>query len=822
MVPLTVIGRAVAGSGGECHLGDRVAHAGRVRDDRAGERRAQRARTDRQAVKIGVVGGRWGSTREGNSIGLGRHRVLGSNCYREGVGAHIQVVGSVAGAAGHGGAVDCYRGRAVAGSGGECHLGDRVAHAGRVRDDRAGERRAQRARTDRQAVKIGVVGGRWGSTREGNSIGLGRHRVLGSNCYREGVGAHIQVVGSVAGAAGHGGAVDCYRGRAVAGSGGECHLGDRVAHAGRVRDDRAGERRAQRARTDRQAVKIGVVGGRWGSTREGNSIGLGRHRVLGSNCYREGVGAHIQVVGSVAGAAGHGGAVDCYRGRAVAGSGGECHLGDRVAHAGRVRDDRAGERRAQRARTDRQAVKIGVVGGRWGSTREGNSIGLGRHRVLGSNCYREGVVAHIQVVGSVAGAAGHGGAVDRYRGRAVAGSGGECHLGDRVAHAGRVRDDRAGERRAQRARTDRQAVKIGVVGGRWGSTREGNSIGLGRHRVLGGNCYREGVVAHIQVVGSVAGAAGHGGAVDCYRGRAVAGSGGECHLGDRVAHAGRVRDDRAGERRAQRARTDRQAVKIGVVGGRWGSTREGNSIGLGRHRVLGSNCYREGVGAHIQVVGSVAGAAGHGGAVVDRYRGRAVAGSGGECHLGDRVAHAGRVRDDRAGERRAQRARTDRQAVKIGVVGGRWGSTREGNSIGLGRHRVLGSNCYREGVVAHIQVVGSVAGAAGHGGAVVDRYRGRAVAGSGGECHLGDRVAHAGRVRDDRAGERRAQRARTDRQAVKIGVVGGRWGSTREGNSIGLGRHRVLGSNCYREGVGRPHSGCRQCSRRRWSRWCCC
>ena len=329
--------------------------------------------------------------------------------------AHIQVVGSVAGAAGHGGAVDCYRGRAVAGSGGECHLGDRVAHAGRVRDDRAGERRAQRARTDRQAVKIGVVGGRWGSTREGNSIGLGRHRVLGSNCYREGVGAHIQVVGSVAGAAGHGGAVDCYRGRAVAGSGGECHLGDRVAHAGRVRDDRAGERRAQRARTDRQAVKIGVVGGRWGSTREGNSIGLGRHRVLGGNCYREGVGAHIQVVGSVAGAAGHGGAVDCYRGRAVAGSGGECHLGDRVAHAGRVRDDRAGERRAQRARTDRQAVKIGVVGGRWGSTREGNSIGLGRHRVLGSNCYREGVVAHIQVVGSVAGAAGHGGAVDCYR-----------------------------------------------------------------------------------------------------------------------------------------------------------------------------------------------------------------------------------------------------------------------------------------------------------------------------------------------------------------------------------------------------------------------
>ena len=64
----------------------------------------------------------------------------------------------------------------------------------------------------------------------------------------------------------------------------------------------------------------------------------------------------------------------------------------------------------------------------------------------------------------------------------------------------------------------------------------------------------------------VADAAGHGGAVDCYHGQAVAGSGGDCHLGDRVVHAGRVRDDRAGKHRAQRARTDHQAAKVGVAG----------------------------------------------------------------------------------------------------------------------------------------------------------------------------------------------------------------------------------------------------------------
>ena len=168
----------------------------------------------------------------------------------------------------------------------------------------------------------------------------------------------------MASAAGHGVAVDRYCSRAVAGSGGDCHLGDRVVHASSVRGDRAGKLRAQRARTDRQAGKVGVVGE--GSTCKGNDVGLGR-RVLGSNYYRDGVGlARNQAGDDVASAAGHGVVVDCYCGRAVAGSGGDCHLGDRVIHAGRVRDVRAGKRRAQRARTDRQAAKVGVVGERCG------------------------------------------------------------------------------------------------------------------------------------------------------------------------------------------------------------------------------------------------------------------------------------------------------------------------------------------------------------------------------------------------------------------------------------------------------------------------
>ena len=160
------------------------------------------------------------------------------------------------------------------------------------------------------------------------------------------------------GAAGHDVVVDCYCGQAVAGSGGDCHLGDRVIHAGSVRDVRAGKLRAQRARTDRQAGKVGVVGE--GGTCKGNDVGLSR-RVLGSNYYRDGVGAHIQAGDDVTGAAGHGVVVDCYCGQAVAGSGGDCHLGDRVIHAGSVRDVRARKLRAQRARTDRQAAKVGVV-----------------------------------------------------------------------------------------------------------------------------------------------------------------------------------------------------------------------------------------------------------------------------------------------------------------------------------------------------------------------------------------------------------------------------------------------------------------------------
>ena len=94
----------------------------------------------------------------------------------------------------------------------------------------------------------------------------------------------------------------------------------------------------------------------------------------------------------------------------------------------------------------------------------------------------------------------------------------------------------------------------------------------------------------------MADAAGHGGAVDCYHGQAVAGSGGDCHLGDRVVHAGRVRDDRAGKHRAQRARTDHQAAKVGVAGEGCG-TCNGNGVGLDRRRVLGGDHYRDGVGS---------------------------------------------------------------------------------------------------------------------------------------------------------------------------------------------------------------------------------
>ena len=162
------------------------------------------------------------------------------------------------------------------------------------------------------------------------------------------------------------------------------------------------------------------------------------------------------------------------------------------------------------------------------------------------------------------GAAGHAVAVDRYCGQAVAGSGGDCHLGDRVVHAGSVRGDRAGKLRAQRARTDRQAAKVGVVGERCG-TCKGNDVGLSR-RVLGSNYYRDGGgLAHSQAGEDVAIAAGHVVAVDCYCSRAVAGSGGDCHLGGRVIHAGSVHGDRAGKLRAQRARTDRQAAKVGVA-----------------------------------------------------------------------------------------------------------------------------------------------------------------------------------------------------------------------------------------------------------------
>ena len=555
-------------------------------------------------------------------------------------------------------AVDCYCSRAVAGSGGDCHLGDRVIHAGSVRDVRAGKLRAQRARTDRQAAKVCVVGE--GSTCKGNGVGLSR-RVLGGNYYRDGVRlAHSQAGDDVVIAAGHVVAVDCYCSRAVAGSGGDCHLGDRVIHAGSIRDVRAGKLRAQRARTDRQAAKVCVVGE--GSTCKGNGVGLSR-RVLGGNYYRDGVRlAHIQAGDDVVIAAGHDVAVDCYCSRAVAGSGGDCHLGDRVIHAGSVRDVRAGKLRAQRARTDRQAAKVCVVGE--GSTCKGNGIGLSR-RVLGSNYYRDGVrLAHIQAGDDVTGAAGHDVVVDCYCSRAVAGSGGDCHLGDRVIHAGSVRDVRAGKLRAQRARTDRQAAKVCVVGERCG-TCKGNGVGLSR-RVLGSNYYRDGVGAHIQAGDDVTGAAGHDVVVDCYCSRAVAGSGGDCHLGDRVIHAGSVRDVRAGKLRAQRARTDRQAAKVCVVGERC-STCKGNGIGLSR-RVLGSNYYRDGVGAHIQAGDDVTGAAGHD-VVVDCYCSRAVAGSGGDCHLGDRVIHAGSVRDVRAGKLRAQRARTDRQAGKVGVVG---------------------------------------------------------------------------------------------------------------------------------------------------------
>ncbi len=117
---------------------------------------------------------------------------------------------------------------------------------------------------------------------------------------------------------------------------------------------------------NRQLSIAGVVRGRryrYGHIAHGNSndVGLSR-RVLGSNYYRDGVGlAHSQAGEDVAIAAGHSVAVDCYCGQAVAGSGGDCHLGDRVVHAGSVRGDRAGKLRAQRARTDRQAAKVGVV-----------------------------------------------------------------------------------------------------------------------------------------------------------------------------------------------------------------------------------------------------------------------------------------------------------------------------------------------------------------------------------------------------------------------------------------------------------------------------
>ena len=117
---------------------------------------------------------------------------------------------------------------------------------------------------------------------------------------------------------------------------------------------------------NRQLSIAGVVRGRryrYGHIAHGNSndVGLSR-RVLGSNYYRDGGGVHSQAGEDVAGAAGHGVAVDCYCSQAVAGSGGDCHLGDRVVHAGSVRDVRAGKLRAQRARTDRQAAKVGVVG----------------------------------------------------------------------------------------------------------------------------------------------------------------------------------------------------------------------------------------------------------------------------------------------------------------------------------------------------------------------------------------------------------------------------------------------------------------------------
>ena len=270
---------------------------------------------NRQLSIAGVVRGRryrYGHIAHGNSndVGLSR-RVLGSNYYRDSVGlAHSQADDDVAIAAGHGVVVDCYCGQAVAGSGGDCHLGDRVIHAGSVRDVRAGKLRAQRARTDRQAAKVGVIGERCG-TCKGNDVGLSR-RILGSNYYRDGVGlARSQAGEDVAIAAGHGVVVDCYCGQAVAGSGGDCHLGDRVIHAGSVRDVRAGKLRAQRARTDRQAAKVGVIGERCG-TCKGNDVGLSR-RILGSNYYRDGVGlARNQADEDVAIAAGHGVVVDCY------------------------------------------------------------------------------------------------------------------------------------------------------------------------------------------------------------------------------------------------------------------------------------------------------------------------------------------------------------------------------------------------------------------------------------------------------------------------------------------------------------------------------
>ena len=111
-----------------------------------------------------------------------------------------------------------------------------------------------------------------------------------------------------------------------------------------------------------------------------------------------------------------------------------------------------------------------------------------------------------------------------------------------------------------------------------------------------------------------------------------------------------------------------------------------------------------------------------------------------------------------------------------------------------------------------------VASAAGH-SVAVDCYCGQAIAGSGGDCHLGDRVIHAGSVRDVRAGKLRAQRARTDRQAAKVCVVRERCGTCKS-NDVGLSR-RVLGSNYYRDGGGaRSQAGEDVQSQCRWSQCC--